>query len=737
MSRFRPIAGTISVISLGCLVAALVQAQDASRFWTAAKGVRSGAPARGSQLVDQYRSAGQAVTASYAGELANQPSDSGAQSPIALTAHQDQTTMLVSDEAPASTGLRSVLKRNSAPASAAAQSAAAQAQAPAPSPPPASPAIAAETDAPPTPPASIATGQPPSVTARPPAAATSTSEAVLSAPAASLASPATEGEETAEERVSSRRTQRPDVATSSPAEVTAKPVPSPRADSSARASGPTSNATEAPTTLSKTVGPALRVEVIGPAAALLGDETLFKIQLLNQGEVDAEGVSVQIGVPAGVRVVKAEAGAGQARVQAEGDLNRIVWTVERLQAQAAGNLNLTVVPTAEQPIELSVDWSLQPIATAARIEVKQPLLEVALNGPSEMVYGETKVFSIVLSNPGSGDARNVAVNVALGPTMSDTMQVGTIPAGTSKTFDFEVTARQTGTMEIAATASGSGSLKQEVAHPVAVLRAELEIEASGPELEYAGAVGSYGVRVANHGNAAARNVQVLVRIPQGARYLQGVGNVRQDASGMIWQLGDLAPAAERLLTFDCELLSHGDLSFEVTARGDGVVEVADELLTRVEGVADLKLSVNDPKGPIPVGQEVAYEINVVNRGSTAATQVLVFAQFSEGIEPVATDGMPGEIQTGQVIFQPIARINPQETVQLVVKAKAQANGNHVFRAAVQCSDPETRLVAEDNTRFYGGSPSPTHSGIASSSDEHAEVPQIGEVPEETDPVYRR
>jgi len=362
---------------------------------------------------------------------------------------------------------------------------------------------------------------------------------------------------------------------------------------------------------------------------------------------------------------------------------------------------------------------------------------LTLNGPSEMAFGDTKVFSIVLSNPGSGDARNVAVNVALGPNTSDTMPVGTIVAGTSKTFDFEVTARQTGTMQIAAVASGAGSLKRQAAHAVLVQRAELEIEASGPEREYAGSAGSYGVRVANKGNASARNVQVLVRIPQGVRYLQGVGNVRQDASGMIWQLGDLAPAAERILGFDCELLTNGDMKFQVTVRGDGAVEAANELVTRVEAVADLKLSVNDPQGPIPVGQEVLYEVSVVNRGTKAATQVLVVAQFSEGIEPVATEGMPGEIQTGQVVFQPIARINPKETVKLTVKARAQTSGNHVFRAAVQCSDPDTRLIAEDNTLFYGGNRTTVAPAIASPSDRKADAPQVGELPTETESVYRR
>jgi hypothetical protein len=101
--------------------------------------------------------------------------------------------------------------------------------------------------------------------------------------------------------------------------------------------------------------------------------------------------------------------------------------------------------------------------------------------------------------------------------------------------------------------------------------------------------------------------------------------------------------------------------------------------------------------------------------------------------------MPGEIQTGQVVVQPIARIDPKQTVKLMVKAKAQASGNHVFRAAVQCSDPQTRLVAEDNTRFYGGNPLLTtgNPAIASPSDRKADAPQIGTKPEGTNSIYRR
>jgi hypothetical protein len=736
MSRFRLIAGTVSVVSIGCVVAALVQAQDATGRWSVAKGAGSAASSAGTQLAEQYKAAGQSVTSAYAAGVSNGPSASNGQPPEALTAHQAPATMLASDEAPASGTLRSVLKRNAAPASPAAP------PAPAPASRPESESPPAEQTLPASPPAD--SRPEPRTPVKSPVTLDQAPASPLIAPSSpavpsSLLPPASDADDSLSPRVSSRRTQRPLVAATSPANVAAKPIPTQRGEAIPLAGGSTPAATDAPLTLAKSAGPALRVEVVGPPAAQLGEEVAFKIHVLNQGEAEAKGIAVRVAVPDGARVVTAEAAAGDARVQTEGGATQVLWNLEKLQAQAASGLTLKLIPTVNQPIELAIDWSLQPVTATTRIEVKQSLLEVALSGPADMVYGDTKVFSIVLSNPGSGDARDVAVNVALGPNASDTMNVGTIAAGTSKTFDFEVTARQTGTMQIAATASASGNLKQEAVHQVLIQRAELEVEASGPEMEFAGGAGSYGVRVANKGNATARNVQVLVRMPQGARYLQGVGNVRSEGSGLVWQLGDLAPATERMLGFDCELVADGELQFQATVRGDGALEVSDELTTRVEAVADLKLSVNDPKGPIPVGQEVVYEIHVVNRGSKAATQVNVIAQFSEGIEPVATDGMPGEVQAGQVIFQPIAQINPKETVKLTVKAKAQSDGNHVFRAAVQCSDPDTRLVAEDNTRFYGSGTlrKADSSAVASPSDQKPDAARVGEVPAASDSVYKR
>ena len=45
------------------------------------------------------------------------------------------------------------------------------------------------------------------------------------------------------------------------------------------------------------------------------------------------------------------------------------------------------------------------------------------------------------------------------------------------------------------------------------------------------------------------------------------------------------------------------------------------MVTTVEAIADLKLMVNDPQGPLPVGKEVVYEIVITNRGTREANNI--------------------------------------------------------------------------------------------------------------------
>ena len=74
-------------------------------------------------------------------------------------------------------------------------------------------------------------------------------------------------------------------------------------------------------------------------------------------------------------------------------------------------------------------------------------------------------------------------------------------------------------------------------------------------------------------------------------------------------------------------------------------------VTNVVAIADLKLDVSDPSGPVAVGQEAIYEIRVTNRGASAAEDVNVVGLFSAGLEPETGEGAPYTVSDGRVAFR--------------------------------------------------------------------------------------
>jgi hypothetical protein len=192
-----------------------------------------------------------------------------------------------------------------------------------------------------------------------------------------------------------------------------------------------------------------------------------------------------------------------------------------------------------------------------------------------------------------------------------------------------------------------------------------------------------------------------LRIPTGATYVSGIDGATENAGRLAWHLRELPPGEEK--TFNVELAydKAGMLQCEALASAAAEVTATAQCETRVEAIADLNMVVNDPQGPKAVGDEVIYEIRVTNRGSKAAMKVSLLGQFSNGVEPIRVEGATAELVPGQVLFQEIPRIEAGQTVALKIVARADKAGNHRFRSVLKCADPETELIAEDMTRFFG------------------------------------
>ena len=473
----------------------------------------------------------------------------------------------------------------------------------------------------------------------------------------------------------------------------------------------TSDTTDNLTTSSASVftrySPQLAVSTSGPRKITIGKEATFSIRVKNSGRVAASDVVVVVKVPQWCDVVGAKATAGVTPPIRDAIAGGTVqWALSRLGTGVQEQLDLRIIPRKSRAFDLGVSWTFAPPAAKAMVEVQEPKLLMAVSGPEEMLFGQTKVFKLTLSNPGTGDAENVTIRlqpVDQGGGQVTNHRLGTLAAGDSRVVEIELTARQAGTLAIKASAAADGGLTGKVDHSVLVRRAELRINVSAAKKKYAGTVASYEIQISNPGNATAELIKLTAQLPQGATYVSssGGGTYRAETGAVQWNLSALRANAREDFEVKCVLSSPGANRIQVTGRAAGDLSDSIAATTQVEALADLKLLVSDPRGPVAVGEEMTYEVRVINRGTKAAQGIDVVAFFSAGIEPIAVEGTTNyEISAGQVVFKKIEHLGAGREIVFKIKAVAAEAGNHIFRTEVLCTSLGTKLAAEETTRFF-------------------------------------
>ncbi len=448
--------------------------------------------------------------------------------------------------------------------------------------------------------------------------------------------------------------------------------------------------------------PNINIETSGPRRISVGKEAAYQISVENAGELAATDIVVYVDVPPWAQVAGVQASAGTSSAKAAEGYQ---WRIANLPSHSRQELTLKIVPLKSQAFELGVRWTTSPTGSQAMVEVQEPKLQMAITGPSDVSYGQQQVYKLTIMNPGTGDAEGVMlhllpINPGEGATASH--RLGTLSAGASKSVEIELTARQAGRITIKAEATADGDLKTAAVEEVIVRRPQLQVLVSGPKVHYAGAPASYEVRVKNPGDAAAHQVNVAAVLPSDVDVLASGQSGQFDASQhrINWSIESLAASAEQTFTFKCIMRSTGANRIEAVAQADGELKDANLVNTQILAVADLALDVSDSPGPIPVGQEMTYEIRIRNRGTNGADQVEAVAFFSQGLEPVSVEGGFHEIRDGAVIFKPLATVPPGGEAILKINARAVTPGSHRIRVEVQCKSLGTQLTSEDTTLFY-------------------------------------
>jgi uncharacterized repeat protein (TIGR01451 family) len=475
---------------------------------------------------------------------------------------------------------------------------------------------------------------------------------------------------------------------------------------------PALSAGQEPSVLIDHKSPLLSVETIGPRKIVVGKEAAYEVLLQNSGDVAAEEVTVTVSLPEWAEVAGASASTGEIHPMQQDRRDPCRWGLGRIEARSKEKLSLRIIPRQSKPFELAVRWDFKQAPSQAIIEVQEPKLTLRLDGPREVYFGKREIYKLKLGNSGNGAAENVLLALMplnAGDTHPITHRLGTINAGDERSIEIELTARQAGNLTIRVEANGDGGAHVDLAEPVLVHRGALQVDVEGPAVQYVGTPARYKIHVRNPGDAPAKNVKLAAKLPTGVKFISGSDGAAAEAGidgGKVrWTLDRLQPGEQRLVEMRCTLALSGANRLEISSSADDDLVATAESITRVEAMADLRLEVKDPEGPVPVGSAAIYELHLRNRGTKAAENVEVLAYFSNGVEPVSAEGQTHRISPGQVVFDSIPAIPPATELVLKVKAKADVAGNHVFRAEVHCKAIGTRLVREEVTHYYQDGPS--------------------------------
>jgi uncharacterized repeat protein (TIGR01451 family) len=491
-----------------------------------------------------------------------------------------------------------------------------------------------------------------------------------------------------------------------PAPVNASPL---RAEPMIAASRPTStpDPSPGPNVLISRHSPILSVETIGPPSLTVAKESAYTVMVRNSGKVAADQLGITIRLPRWAEVTATDASKGSVGPgAAHPEILTLQWQLGRLEAESEEKLALRIVPRESRPIDLAVEWDYTPAATQAKIEVHEPKLDMQLVGPREVLFGQPEVYRLELRNTGTAAAENLEISMlpmGNGNGMPVRHKLGTLAAAEERVIEVEMTGHETGTLNVKVDINGDRGVQAHLDEAIVVVRPDLQMEIAGPPMRYVGTEVTWQVRVANAGTTSAENVEVVATIPGGAELVSSSHNGQLDAESgrLTWVLPTLEMGAENRFTVTCNLNEAGVNRLAVVSTAEGEVTAAADATTLVQALADLVLEVTDPAGPISIGTEVAYEVEVENRGTKEAEDVRIYGYFSDGIEPTSAKGPRHQLGSGQVVFDAIPTLEAGDKITLVIKARAQAPGSHVFRAEVQCPTLGAPLVEQETTHFYG------------------------------------
>lgn len=372
------------------------------------------------------------------------------------------------------------------------------------------------------------------------------------------------------------------------------------------------------------------------------------------------------------------------------------WSVDRLAPGESKTIQIQALGEDVGSAANCIRVSYQP-SLCFTTEFVKPEIQVTKEAPAQANICEVIPARYVVTNTGTGPAKGVVLRDELpeGLTTADGAKVveanlGDIPQGESKEHKVELAAAKPGDYGSRAVANGEDDLSATSKKTTTAFRAaEINVAIVGPDAVYLDQPSTYRVTVKNTGEAPAVGTKLVVQTDPNLRIDRVSKSTSADKAPdastegqLTWELGDLAPNAESVVSFTgvgkgAEAMEHTATATALCARSEDLAATATTVTqTEIISLPALRLEMIDDHDPVQVGENVTYSINVKNQGQGDDRNVQVVVKLPEGLTHVSNEGSSNGKVDGQTItFEPVAKLSPKEHLDYSVVAKAEKVGD--------------------------------------------------------------
>lgn len=496
----------------------------------------------------------------------------------------------------------------------------------------------------------------------------------------------------------------------------------------------------------------ISLRMTGPSQAAVGGTLNYHIEITNPGDLSLRDVVVTDQLPAGLSFIN----SNPAAVDQAG---RIEWRLGNLPARTARGIDFNV--QANRPgtfnncagamsgesmaAQSCVSTTVLPSGVAGPATSPPPVgqLDVQLTGPAQAGVGEEITFNLTITNRGNAPATGLTLRdtfdgglqhaVATSPIERDLQDLA--PGASARVaVKFRVTqpgqlcneveVRSAGGLTgrgracVIATADGAPAANPGGSQPA------ISVRKTGPTTKNVGETAEFTITITNTGSLPLSQLKISDNYDRTLEPDSLTDGYRFIGDDIEWVIDELPPGRAVVLEINCKCLlpaaracnrvtvttregarADHEACLEIRAAGAGAAAgPAAGANTATSGNLELKIA--DLRDQVGVGNEVTYEVQVRNTGTTADQQVVVSITASAELTPVLSgSGGPSRFTIeGQTIkFLPFAEIRPGESIPYQVRMRANRAGTARVRAQLQSRGSPRPITAEESTTIFAAS----------------------------------